>query len=92
MLLPAPPPAILRKPPLLLLPAAAVAPAETPLPTEPAATDRPPAEPYAWPDLSVGDPGAPDPLRGMAWPELRTLIYDPDPATPTPSPPISPTR
>lgn len=83
MLLPAPPPAILRKPPLLLLPAAAAPPAvalpETPLPTE-----RPPAEPYTWPDLSVGDPGAPDPLRGMAWPELRTLIYDPDPATPTP--------
>lgn len=79
MLVPAPPPALLRTPPLLLPPAPLPPEVElrVALPT--------PAEPYRWPDLSVGDPNAPDPLRGLPWPELRALIYEPD-AAPPPAP------
>lgn len=58
-------------------------------PTVPApAAPRPPA-PYRWPDLSVGDPNAPDPLRGLGWPELRALIYEPEAVPPAPFPPAS---
>lgn len=31
--------------------------------------------PYRLPDLSVGDPHAPNPLEHMSWPELREEIY-----------------
>ncbi|MXX25849.1 MAG: hypothetical protein F4Z82_10470 [Caldilineaceae bacterium SB0668_bin_21] len=30
---------------------------------------------YRLPDLSVGDPGAPDPLAAYSWQELRETIY-----------------
>ena len=30
---------------------------------------------YRLPDLREGDPNAVDPLQGIAWPELRELIY-----------------
>jgi hypothetical protein len=33
------------------------------------------AESYHLPDLSVGDPGSPDPLESMSWTELRDEIY-----------------
>ena len=33
-------------------------------------------EPYRWPDLSVGNPGDPDPLAEYSWEELRDLIYE----------------
>ena len=33
------------------------------------------AEPYRLPDLSVGEPGAADPLESMSWAELRDEIY-----------------
>ena len=32
-------------------------------------------EQYRLPDLSVGDPGDPNPLEAMSWPELRDEIY-----------------
>ena len=102
MLLPAPPPALRKPPPLL--PAVLTAPEvalEPPLPpptelaptqlapTVPAPAAPPPPEPYRWPDLSVGDPNAPDPLRGLGWPELRALIYEPDGILPGTPPPAS---
>ena len=31
--------------------------------------------PYRLPDLSVGDPGARDPLESYSWQDLRELIY-----------------
>lgn len=34
-----------------------------------------PANTYSLPDVRRGDPGAPDPLAGYTWPELRELIY-----------------
>jgi hypothetical protein len=33
------------------------------------------ADAYTLPDLSVGEPGADDPLERMSWPELRAEIY-----------------
>ena len=33
------------------------------------------AEPYQLPDLSVGEPGAHDPLESMSWADLRNEIY-----------------
>jgi hypothetical protein len=33
------------------------------------------AEGYRLPDLSVGEPGAPDPLESLSWAELRSEIY-----------------
>ncbi len=42
------------------------------LPPRPAA----PANGYRLPDRSVGDPAGPDPLAGLGWPELRSLIHD----------------
>ena len=35
---------------------------------------------YTLPDLRVGGPEAPDPLKQYSWPELRELIYG-DPGT-----------
>jgi hypothetical protein len=30
---------------------------------------------YQFPDLSVGDPGGPNPLEAMSWQDLRDEIY-----------------
>lgn len=30
---------------------------------------------YRLPDLSTGDPDAPNPLENFSWPELREIIY-----------------
>ena len=32
-------------------------------------------EPYVLPDLSVGEPGGPDPLETYSWQDLRDEIY-----------------
>lgn len=38
-------------------------------------SDRPSADYYSPPDMSVGDPDDPDPLKAYSWPELRDMIY-----------------
>ena len=35
----------------------------------------PDPQPYRLPDLSVGNPDAPDPLESYSWQDLRDLIY-----------------
>lgn len=60
-----------------------------------AVLDEPPSKyEYDWPDLSVGEPGAPYPLDAWTWQDLSELIYrrepggaPPDPAPPDPAPP-----
>lgn len=59
-----------------------------------AVLDEPPSKyKYDWPDLSVGEPGAPYPLDAWTWQDLSELIYrrepggaPPDPVTPDPAP------
>lgn len=64
-----------------------------------AVLDEPPSKyEYDWPDLSVGEPGAPYPLDAWTWQDLSELIYrrepggappdpvTPDPVTPDPAP------
>ena len=34
------------------------------------------AEPYRLPDLSVGDPGAEDPLEAYSWQDLSEIIHE----------------
>ena len=43
--------------------------------------DGPERVSYKLPDLRKGDPSADDPLKGIAWPERRELIYS-DPNQP----------
>lgn len=47
--------------------------------TTPDTSNEPPdaseRQPYRLPDMSVGKPGGPWPLGGMAWGEIRDLIY-----------------
>ena len=38
-------------------------------------SERQSPNPYSPPDMSVGDPDDPDPLKSYTWPELRELIY-----------------
>lgn len=44
-------------------------------------SDRPSSDHYNPPDMSVGDPDDPDPLKSYSWSELRDMIYG-DGATP----------
>ncbi len=54
-----------------------------------AVLDEPPSKyEYDWPDLSVGEPGAPYPLDAWTWQDLSELIYrrGPGGAPPAPTP------
>ena len=52
-----------------------------------AVLDEPPSKyEYDWPDLSVGEPGAPYPLDAYTWQDLSELIYRREPAAPAPEP------
>ena len=37
--------------------------------------NSPTTDNYSPPDLRVGDPDDPDPLKSYSWPELRDMIY-----------------
>lgn len=52
-----------------------------------AVLDEPPSKyEYDWPDLSVGEPGAPYPLDAYTWQDLSELIYRREPAVSAPEP------
>lgn len=55
-----------------------------------AVLDEPPSKyEYDWPDLSVGEPGAPYPLDAYTWQDLSELIYRRESAGPALEPPTS---
>ena len=55
-----------------------------------AVLDEPPSKyEYDWPDLSVGEPGAPYPLDAWTWQDLSELIYRRESGGAPPAPPPS---